>query len=93
MKNDNSLRSQYEKILGALLGEFDVVCFRFRSLTTLRKFNYLALMEGFSGLLYDANENQRTVTIVFEKGSEQVARARRAAVDDTGAQEITPMML
>ncbi len=90
--NDNSLRAQYERILGAPLGEFDVLCFRFRNVSALRQYNWLALMHNLRGLLYDANEDRCTVTTVFDKGSKNAEKARRIAVGEMEATEITPIL-
>lgn len=91
-KNDNSLRSQYERILGAQLSNFDIVCFRFPDWGRQRCFDYLALNHNLRGLLYDSNEEAKTTTIVFDKGSQNLDKARTIAVEEMGAQEIKPLL-
>lgn len=91
MAKENNIREQYEGILGKPLPYFETVCFRFRSISTLHQFNWLALHHNTRGLLYDANENLLTVTIVFDKGSLNIAKARQIAVDEMEANEITPI--
>jgi len=43
-------------------------------------------------LLYDANEDRCTVTTVFDKGSKNAEKARRIAVEEMEAAEITPIL-
>ncbi len=89
---EKQLKAQYEKILGKPLPYFETVCFRFRNISTLHQFNWLALHHNTRGLLYDANENLLTVTIVFNKGSQNIAKARQIAVGEIEATEITPIL-
>ena len=89
---EKQLKAQYEKILGKPLLYFETVCFRFRNISTLHQFNWLTLHHNTRGLLYDANENMLTVTIVFDKGSLNIAKARQIAVGEIEAIEITPIL-
>lgn len=91
-KNDNSPRSQYERILGAPLSDFDIVCFRFPDWGKQRVFDYLALNHNLRGLLYDSVEETKTTTIVFDKGSQNCDKARTIAVEEMGAKEIKPQL-
>lgn len=91
-RKENNIRSQYESILGKPLPYFETVCFRFGSISMLHQFNWLSLHHNTRGLLYDANENLLTVTIVFDKGSLNIARARQIAVGEIEATEITPIL-
>lgn len=91
-KARNTLGQQYEKILGKPLPHFETVCFRFRNASALHQFNWLSLRHNTRGLLYDANESLLTATIVFDKGSQNIAKARRIAVNEMEATEITPIL-
>lgn len=91
-RKENNIRSQYESILGKPLPYFETVCFRFRSISALHQFNWITLMHHLRGRLYDANETLVTATIVFDKGSQNIARARQIAVNEMGATEITPIL-
>ena len=91
-KNEKTLRSQYESILGAPVENFDVVCFRFADGGRQRVFDYLALNHHLRGLLYDSVEEAKTTTIVFDKGSQNCDKARKIAVEEMGAQEIRPAL-
>lgn len=84
------MRSQYERILGKELEHFDIVCFRFTG-TRQGLFNVLALHNNLRGLLYDSNDTLGTVTIVFDKGSRNIERARKLALE-MGAAEINPIL-
>lgn len=86
------MREQYESILGKPLSCFETVCFRFRSVSMLHQFNWLSFQHNTRGLLYDANENMLTVTIVFDKGSQNIIMARQIAASEMGATEITPIL-
>lgn len=92
MAKENNIREQYESILGKPLPYFETVCFRFGSISMLHQFNWLSLQHNTRGLLYDANENFLTVTIVFDKGSQNIAKARQIAVGEMEANEITPIL-
>lgn len=92
MARENNIREQYEGILGKPLSNFETVCFRFGSISMLHQFNWLALHHNTRGLLYDANESLLTVTIVFDKGSLNIAKARQIAVGEMEANEITPIL-
>lgn len=85
----DTLRDQYERILGRPVEHFDIVCFRFTERQGL--FNVLSLHNNLRGLLYDSNDNFGTVTIVFEKGSQNIGRARKLALE-MGAAEINPIL-
>lgn len=89
---EKQLKAQYEKILGKPLPYFETICFRFRSISMLHQFNWITLMHHLRGRLYDANETLVTATIVFDKGSQNISRARQIAVDEMGATEITPIL-
>lgn len=91
-KNENGMRWQYERILGRPTECFDIVCLRFPDDHRRGIFHFLALNLNLRGLLYDNNDTQGTVTIVYDKGSQNAARARRVAVDELGATEITPIL-
>ena len=84
--------TSFAGILGKPLPYFETVCFRFRNISTLHQFNWLALHHNTRGLLYDANENLLTVTIVFSKGSQNIAKARQIAVGEMEAIQITPIL-
>lgn len=92
MAKENNIREQYEGILGKPLPYFETVCFRFGSVSMLHQFNWITLMHHLRGRLYDANETLVTATIVFDKGSKNIAKARQIAVDEMGATEITPIL-
>lgn len=77
---------------GAPIIQFEVMCFRFNTISQLHQYNWLALHHNTRGLLYDANENALTVTIVFNKGSQNIAKARQIAVNEMEAAEITPIV-
>lgn len=47
---EKQLKAQYEKILGKPLPYFETACFRFRSISTLHQFNWLALHHNTRGL-------------------------------------------
>ena len=89
---EKQLKAQYEKILGKPLPYFETVCFRFGSISMLHQFNWLSLQHNTRGLLYDANENFLTVTIVFDKGSQNLPKARKIATEEMEATEITPIL-
>lgn len=85
----DGLRDQYERMLGRGLEHYDTVCFRFGKRQGL--FNIRALRDGIRGLLYDSNDTLGTVTIVYEKGSRDIERARKLALE-MGAAEINPVL-
>ena len=89
---EKQLKAQYEKILGKPLPHFETICFRFRSISMLHQFNWITLMHHLRGRLYDANETLVTATIVFDKGSQNLPKARRIATEEMEATEITPIL-
>lgn len=91
-KEDRTLKAQYEQILGGPLADFDIVCFRFSTMRQLHQFNWITLMQHLRGRLYDANETLVTATIVFDKGSQNLSKARKIAAEEMEATEITPIL-
>lgn len=91
-REDRTLKAQYEKILGGPLTGFDIVCFRFRTMSQLHQFNWITMMHNLKGRLYDANETLLTATIVYDKGSQNLPKARKIAIEEMEATEITPIL-
>lgn len=88
-KTSQTLREQYETILGKPLQAFEVCAFRFPDAARQRLMNYATLSLKLRGLLYDSNEILRTVQAVF--GKEGKAKEFRDLAIYYGGTEISPI--
>ena len=89
-KTSQTLREQYERVLGKPLQAFEVCAFRFPDAARQRLMNYATLSLKLRGLLYDSNENLRTVQAVFGKGEGKAKEFRNLAIY-YGGTEISPI--